>query len=125
MKPATPIRQSLHATRLPRTSRKSPTSLTRSFAAIDPPGSDFLRVKPLQHSIIVLKEFCQTAHEITLLKVFKFSTIIYSLRSPNPMTRAHMREKVKNSGFFNIAIHMLLSLYFTMKSACKNGDRGQ
>jgi hypothetical protein len=70
MKSTSPIHQRLHATRLSCTPRKSTTSLARSFAMMDTLGSGLLLFKPLQHSIIFLEEFCQTAHEITLLKVF-------------------------------------------------------
>jgi hypothetical protein len=99
MKPTAPISQSLHATRLPCAPRKSTTSLARSFAAIDRPGVGFLCLNPLQHSVIVLEEFCQTAHEITLLTTLKFSTIIYGFCSPNPMARA----RAKNGENFGVS----------------------
>jgi hypothetical protein len=44
----------------------------RSFASVESLGRDFFLLKPLQHSIIVLEEFCQTAQEKTSLKEFRF-----------------------------------------------------
>jgi hypothetical protein len=100
MKPAPPICQCFHATRLPCTPRKRTAPLARSFAAIDAPGTGFFCIQPFEHSIIVLEEFCQTAHKITLLTAFRyFDNNLRPLFSEPYDAHARAREKLKIAAF--------------------------